>query len=669
MKDFLDTYCNLSGEKYQIGIRTVIDCTNAIASAVLDTLKGNTAESQIQVIRFIPVSADAVQLVTGAFGDVYRNVDDSYIIEVTESEIHAFYTTENSIRYAACAIVRHYEDGIPAGILYNVPLFPFRSMKNYIPSADQIGFFKKFIDMCMYYGYNTLLLEIGGAMEYKRHPEINEGWVEYANIFREYQGKSIDVQNSMPWHKNSIHWENGGGSFLTQEQLKDIIDYCRERGITIIPEVPCLSHCDYMMTRHHELAENPDDPLADTYCPSNPASYELLFDLLDEIVDLFQPSIVHIGHDEWYTFGLCDKCKGKDPAQLYADDIKKIMDYLKTKGVDTMIWGEKLLNAVTKEGGRFGGAHRIETKAPLKGKTVTFLGKEYPVYSNSTDPEVVDLSRQVTIEVPPTYHSIDLVPKDLKIMHWYHSVADGFDEEYHSRNLWFVYGNASTLIEDFFERVSRGVHGGSVSNWGMIHERYLQRNFILYEMVNFSHALWNRKFDVKKQTETAIATANELFSYHYRDLMKKPHIEIVHTANLIIPQVYFGFFDGVLMDDDKERLGYYHIHYKDGTKKSVDILLGSNIGYTPNDWDGSQEQLDEFFSIKKPALRPDGYPEEVSTFRPQMLEALYSCNFVFTKNKIFYKLLVPVEKEVASVTVEVFDRYKDLVYIDSIQIH
>ena len=668
MQNFLDTHCKLSGPKRQVSKKTVIHCADRVAAAVLDSLK-TPCESQIQAIECAPISAFAKQLVTAAFGDVYQDAEDSYIIQVTDTHIRIFYSTQNSIRYAACAVARHYDGGIPTGLLYNVPLCPFRAQKVYIPKASQIPFFKQFLDMCMYYGYNTLVLEIGGAMEYKRHPEINEGWVEYCNIFREYQGKSIDVQNSMPWHKNSIHWENGGGSFLTQEQLKDLADYCRQRGIAIIPEVPCLSHCDYMLTRHPELAENPADPLADTYCPSNPGSYALLFDLLDEIVEVFQPDTVHIGHDEWYTFGLCENCKGKDPAQLYADDIRKIRDYLKTKGVDTMIWGEKLLNAVTKEGGRFGGAHRTETKAPLKNKTVDIRGTEYPVYSGSTDPAVVDLSRQVTIEVPATHRSIDLVPKDLKIMHWYHSVADGFDEEYHSRGLWCVFGNSGSGIKHFFDRIEKGIQGVSISNWGMTEERYLQRNFILYEMVASAHTLWNRKFERTKFRENALAVAKELFACHYRELLTKPHIEIIHTANLIIPQIYFGFFDGVLMDDDRERLGYYHIQYKDGSRESVDILLGSNIGYTPIDWDGSQEQLDEMFAVKERRLRPDGLPEETKSFRPQMLEALYTCDFVFKDNKIFYKLLLPVEKEVASIIPEIFDQYKDVVYIDSIQLH
>lgn len=668
MKNFLDTHCGLDGRRRQIGTETRINCPDKAAAVLLEGMKKPGQESHIEVISYEPVNDEIIQKVTERFACGYEAVDDSYIIEVTDSEINVFYSTENSMRYAAAAVVRHCEEGIPEGLLYNAPLCGFRAMKVYIPAADQIPYFKEFLDMCMYYGYNTLVLEIGGAMEYKSHPEVNEGWVEYCQIFQEYQGKSIDVQNSMPWHKNSIHWENGGGSFLTQVQLKEIADHCRERGIKIIPEVPSLSHCDYLLTRHHELAENPEDPLADTYCPSNPGSYALLFDLLDEIVELFQPEIVHIGHDEWYTFGLCDQCKGKDPAQLYADDIKKIMDYLKNKGVDTMIWGEKLLNAVIQGGLCFGGAHRVDSKAPVKGKTVEICGKEYPVYKQCDDPEIVDLTCQVTMDVPATYHSIDLVPADLKIMHWYYGLGDGFDEEYHKRKLWCVYGNFSgENIPDWFERMAAGINGVTISNWGMTEKRYLQRNQILFRMVEAASMVWNRSFDYWQVKQNTIAAARELFTYNYRDVVQQPHIEIIHTANLIIPRSYPAFYDGVLMDDDKERLGYYHIVYKDGSSEKVDILLGSNIGYTPSDWDGSEEQLDRIMGFDEFYLGEDGLGITVG-YRINMLEATSTCDYVFKDNKVYYRMLLPTDKEVASVTAEIFEQYKDVVYIDSIAV-
>ena len=79
-----------------------------------------------------------------------------------------------------------------------------------------------------------------------------------------------------------------------------------------------LSHCDYLVIPHREIAEHPDDPYPDSYCPSNPRSYELLFDVIDEVLDVFKPQTVNIGHDEWYSAGFCPECRKKDASDLLA---------------------------------------------------------------------------------------------------------------------------------------------------------------------------------------------------------------------------------------------------------------------------------------------------------------------------------------------------------------
>ena len=46
-----------------------------------------------------------------------------------------------------------------------------------------------------------------------------------------------------------------------------------------------------------------------SYCPSNPKSYEILFDIIDEVIEVFKPEeYVHMGHDEVYQLGVCPVC-------------------------------------------------------------------------------------------------------------------------------------------------------------------------------------------------------------------------------------------------------------------------------------------------------------------------------------------------------------------------
>ena len=118
------------------------------------------------------------------------------------------------------------------GELRSEPVCPVRGYRTYLPDTDGMENFKSVVDFLARYQYKTIILEIGGAMEYKRHPEINETWVEYCKDTRSYSGRSREIQHGLyPWRKNSIHCDNGNGSFLTQAQCRELAAYCRSRKV------------------------------------------------------------------------------------------------------------------------------------------------------------------------------------------------------------------------------------------------------------------------------------------------------------------------------------------------------------------------------------------------------------------------------------------------------
>jgi hypothetical protein len=82
------------------------------------------------------------------------------------------------------------------------------------------------------------------------------------------------------------------------------------------------------------------------YCPNLEKTYRLVFELLDEVLTLFQPRWVHIGHDEVTNQGgSVNACvvKGRPPHQLFAADVRRLYEFLKGRGVGTMMWGDMLL--------------------------------------------------------------------------------------------------------------------------------------------------------------------------------------------------------------------------------------------------------------------------------------------------------------------------------------
>lgn len=260
---------------------------------------------------FLPTDAKAEELVKDCFDVEHSHNPEGYVIDIDDT-ITVYADTDGAKLFAVHAILGHNEDGIQKGIRYSYPMVEHRSARVYMPPKKDLDYFKRFVDMLSYLGYNALILEIGGAMEWKRHPEINETWKQYCASINEFNNKCYHGSRVYYRVKNSIHTFNGEGDIYSQEEMKALVAYCRERGIDVIPEIASLTHSEYFLISHPELRECDDEPYASTACPSNPALYDLVFDLYDEAIEVFEPSIIHIGHDEWWVMCVCDRCKDKE---------------------------------------------------------------------------------------------------------------------------------------------------------------------------------------------------------------------------------------------------------------------------------------------------------------------------------------------------------------------
>ena len=653
-ENFKDTYVALNGDVVFIDAKTKLESENAVICDRLSRLLSGKKCGAVSSIRFLPFGDSEKEKIVSVFGNVVEEKADAYLLEVTKEHITVYANELRGHLYGACTIWTHYKNGIKEGLVYNVPLVEFRAVKMYLPAEEKLDEFYYMLDMFMAYGYNSIVLEIGGAMEYKKHPEINEFWVDYCKEFFEYSGKTKDFQFTQYWCKNSIHIENGGGKFLSQKTVKEICAYARARGLEPIPEVPCLSHADYLIAGRKDIAESPDDPAPDTYCPSNPKSYEILFDVFDEVVEVFDPKVLHIGHDEYYVYGVCPRCKGKRGADLFADDIKKIHGYLAERGIRTMMWSEKLLNSYNKDWWPAGGAYKTIVFKETD-KKVTFKGKEYgvkgidvlsPMQSALLPPERIRSTQE------ETYTAIGMIPKDIICMNWYWSYYPLGDRDYHYHGLPMVYGNFQGILFDQWKsRVAMGAKGVCVSSWGASDFKQMQRGRRLADMVYASRMAWSREYDDTKRGYEQSASAASAFDYRFRDVLEGHHVDILHTADFIIKHGYFGCGD--FLDDDMFRLGYYHIYYKDGSDERVEILWGENVG--PMRAENSEGKV---------GFEDDGRPADMNYCG----ETIFTCDFEDKADGRYYRFVIPAKGEIDRVEPEIFEKYKDKLMIDSIKI-
>lgn len=100
--------------------------------------------------------------------------------------------------------------------------------------------------------------------------------------------------------------EASDGFYFTQEQIKDIVQYADQRGIRVYPEFDLPGHASAFLKVFPELGSKEGtyelvrdagifDPTLD---PTNPETYEFLFELFSEMSALFPDEYFHIGGDE-----------------------------------------------------------------------------------------------------------------------------------------------------------------------------------------------------------------------------------------------------------------------------------------------------------------------------------------------------------------------------------
>ena len=598
-----------------------------VCSVIPLVSKDNGSIEEIECINGVP--EDIRLQIKSTFDTDYISIPDGYVITVTDKKITIYAENDRGAFYGFLSLRQRGAEGLGNGIIYNYPRLSFRMIKLYLPSRDNIPFLKEFVDMCAFYGYNTIMFEVGGAMEYKSHPEINEGWIEYSRKASEGINNSDkypyfpfkDERAKQTHYKNSIHCENGGGDIITQYEMRDIIAYCQSRYMEVIPEMPSFSHSDYLLTRHPELAEWKEDLYPDTYCPSNPKTYELLFDLLEEIIDVFKPYRLNIGHDEIMSLScqLCDECKKETLDVLYYNDIMKIYNFLKARHVKTMMWCEQLMECVFKDGTMAAGTgHEV-----ISGQTGEYLGYKDQIY-----------------------HIRNILPKDIELLNWYWSINEIYDAPLLDCGFTMYFSNFDPLrVKNIVKRLDAGVHGIGLSNWSKVDDLHFHRNGVYLEMVLSCMIMWNNCYDEFAVDENLSKASESLYIYRMANV---PYVsEITHTFTKDIPFVFY--LDGLEVDETKNIIGFYNVEYADGTSEVVPMEYGKTVGYD---------------RISRT------YEEQTWCYSNQtdrrILDTGFSSVLVFCGERVFYKYGIFSHKQIKKVTVSVKDEYKEYVEIDSI---
>jgi hexosaminidase len=159
-------------------------------------------------------------------------------------------------------------------------------------------------------------------------------------IRRNLDGMAAVKMNVLHWHLSDyqgfrveskifpkLQSMGSGGLYYTQNEIRDLIAYARDRGIRIVPEFDMPGHASSWFPGYPELASGPgpyqfdrgmggDYPIID---PTRETTYRFLDKFIAEMAKLFPDPYFHIGGDE---------VSGKQ-----WDANPKIQEFMKSRGI------------------------------------------------------------------------------------------------------------------------------------------------------------------------------------------------------------------------------------------------------------------------------------------------------------------------------------------------
>lgn len=379
--------------------------------------------------------------------------NDGFSIDCTKDSCRITAGNRRGFLYAADALMQLTDGNTIRGCqVDDTPFMDFRAVHLALPERKQMEFLHRLVKYVFVpMRYNAVILQISAAMRYDAFPEINKMWQTACENYE----KGLWP---LPAHYGFV-----GRDILEKSEVAELCAFFRSYGLEIVPEIQSWSHCQYITTAYPELAEEEHSEsvetnmfVADTrpetfykhsMCPLHPRYYDVIFTIAQEVLDVVKPErFVHMGHDEIYQVGLCDRCRTHNGGELYAQEVTNLNNFVRSRGLTMMLWADMIQ----------------ETNY----STVTAINK---------------------------------IPKDIIFLDftWYFHLESDIEDNLLAHNLPVMIGNLYSSHFPRYETRSKkpGILGAEVSTWVPCTEESYSFKGKMYDFVYSSNCLWNKDYD------------------------------------------------------------------------------------------------------------------------------------------------------------------------------
>ena len=285
-------------------------------------------------------------------------VSNAYTLQINKRNIKISGSDETGVFYAIQTLTQLLptettsDAKIPTLTIKDYPRFSWRGMHldccRHFFSVKEV---KQYIDLLAMYKFNT----------FHWHLTDDQGWrieVPGYPLLTQISSQRKETLIGRPWESNKYDGIPYGGYYTTQD-MKDIVAYAAERHITVVPEIEMPGHSMAALAAYPNLSctgkkidvATTWGVFDDVFCAGNDDVFDLLEDVLTEVMEIFPSEYIHIGGDEcpkthWKKCPKCQKRikdeKLKNEEELQSYFITRIGKFVNSKGRKIIGWDEIL---------------------------------------------------------------------------------------------------------------------------------------------------------------------------------------------------------------------------------------------------------------------------------------------------------------------------------------
>ena len=206
---------------------------------------------------------------------------------------------------------------------------------------------EEFVSHLAHHKINALHLHLtddeGWRVEIKSHPRLTE-----VGAWRGGDSPIWSVYGA---------WGERYGGYLTQEELRHLVDYASQRGVAIIPEIDLPGHSlaigkvypEVLCPVEVDTSRSAGYSTQNVWCVAREENYQLLEDILGELCDIFPSEYIHIGGDEVDTsyWERCPHCSAlyqregmAHHSELQERFMERLVEILARNGKRAVMWNE-----------------------------------------------------------------------------------------------------------------------------------------------------------------------------------------------------------------------------------------------------------------------------------------------------------------------------------------